>query len=399
MTIAALIVAAGRGSRAGGSVPKQYARLAGDTVLARSLRAFADVEAVGSLQVVVHPADIALYEASVPSRLRGLRPPVAGGATRQASVLAGLEALAAAPPKFVLIHDAARPFVPPQTIRDVIAALDRHPSACAAVPVADTLKRRSENGTVSGTIDRKDLWAAQTPQGFHFQAILDAHRRADEKGLDEFTDDAAVAEWAGLEVALVPSQASNFKITTPEDLARAAQLLDEARQASGKVGGMEPRIGNGFDVHRLIAGSSIWLCGIEIPHAQRLDGHSDADVGLHALTDAILGALGDGDIGEHFPPSEDRWKGVASSIFLADAARRVTERGGRIVNVDVTLLCEAPRIGPYRDAMRNAIAAILALDVSRVGVKATTTEGLGFTGRSEGIAAMASASLLLPSGA
>lgn len=385
MPIAALIVAAGRGTRAGGDIPKQYAVIGGAPVIARCLNAFVAEPALTMIQVVIGQGDRAFYAASVDPRSAKLVEPVAGGATRQASVLAGLEALAAYSPDLVLIHDAARPFVSSRTITNVIAALRGTEGAIAAVPLADTLKRQHADRTIAGTVDRAGLWRAQTPQGFRFDAILAAHRSAAAAGRVDFTDDASVAEWAGLSVALVEDSAENFKITTAAELEKARSMLNPMP--------LEPRTGTGFDVHRFAPGTSVWLCGVEVPHDARLDGHSDADVGLHALTDAILGALGDGDIGQHFPPSDPQWKGAASHLFLRDAARRVAERGGHIINVDVTLLCEAPRVGPHREAMRRAIAAILGIDVSRVGVKATTTEGLGFTGRREGIAAMASATV------
>ena len=397
MTTVALIVAAGRGSRAtrAGEPPKQYASLGGATVLARTVAAFAGLDAIDSVQVVIHADDFDLYRAAMPSDTAKLRAPVAGGATRQASVLAGLEALAAAghgDATRVLVHDAARPFVSAVTILAVIAALDSTPAALAAVPLSDTLKRATADGHVAETVPRAGLWRAQTPQGFHLARILDAHRRAAAAGLSDFTDDAAIAEWAGLAVALVEDRASNSKITTLADLETAERTMT----ADTRAPLLEPRAGTGFDVHRFAAGDHVWLGGVRIPHTHALEGHSDADVALHALTDAILGALGDGDIGQHFPPSDPKWKGAASHIFLADAARRVAERGGRIANVDITLLCEAPKIGPHRADMQRAIAAILGIEPARVGVKATTTEGLGFTGRREGIAAMASAMLLLP---
>ena len=392
MPNAALIVAAGRGSRAraAGASPKQYADLAGRTVLRRTLDVFTQVAAIDVLQVVIHPDDHALYEAAVTGCDAPLRPPVTGGATRQASVLAGLEALAPLAPRTVLIHDAARPFVTPREIERVLEELTTRTGALLAVPLADTLKREGVPGVVAATIERRGLWRAQTPQGFRFGPIIEAHRRAAREAAGEFTDDAAVAEWAGLEVGLVAGSAANEKITTAEDLAMATRKAADAGPMA------QVRIGTGFDVHRLIPGDHVWLCGVCIPHSHTLEGHSDADVGLHALTDALLGAIADGDIGAHFPPSDPAWKGAASHLFLADAARRVRARGGEIVNVDVTLLCEAPRIGPHREAMRAAIAASLEISTDRVGVKATTTEGLGFTGRREGIAAMASASVQLP---
>ncbi len=316
-----------------------------------------------------------------------MRPPVSGGATRQASVRAGLEALAAAGPRCVLIHDAARPFVDTDTISRVVDALETTAGAIAAAPVADTLKMDRGDGIIEKTIARDGLWRAQTPQGFHFAEILAAHKRAEAEGRNDFTDDSGLAEWAGLDVQLVTGSTRNIKMTTAEDLAMAQRIVGTP---------YEPRVGSGFDVHKFGPGDHIWLCGVKIAHTQSLVGHSDADAPLHALTDAILGALGDGDIGQHFPPSDPQWKGAPSRLFLDDAAKRVTARGGRITHVDITILCEAPKIGPHRDSMRQAIAEILHLPIDRVGIKATTTEQLGFTGRGEGLAALATATLLLP---
>lgn len=389
MRIAALIVAAGRGSRAGGDVPKQYVRIGGETVLQRVIDAFAGHPAISTVQAVIHADDAALYAASLNHTPINLRAAVAGGASRQASVRAGLEALADVEPDLVLIHDAARPFVTSGLIDRVVAALDRHAGAIPALALADTLKRAATGGTIAETVDRAGLWRAQTPQGFRFARILDAHRAAAIEGYDEFTDDAAIGEWAGFPVALVEGDARNVKITTAADVAGARAACEAAMT-------MEPRIGTGFDVHRFAEGSSVWLCGVEIPHTQKLEGHSDADVALHALTDALLGTIGDGDIGQHFPPSDPKWKGAASHLFLADAARRVRERGGRIVNVDVTVLAEAPRIGPHRAAMQARVADILGIGPDRVGVKATTMEELGSIGRREGIMAMANALVLVP---
>lgn len=395
MTAAALIVAAGRGTRAAasphGGVPKQYAPLAGRPALAHAIEAFLAVPDIATVTVVIHPDDRALYAASVAAGDPRLRAPVDGGATRQDSVRLGLEALEAAAPDVALIHDAARPLVTPDVVARVLAALARHDGAIAAEPLADTLKRDAGGGVIGETVARSGLWRAQTPQGFRFAPLLAAHRRAvADAAAPAFTDDAALAEWAGLRVALVAGGGRNFKITTAEDMAMAEQLLRSSAPA------FEPRIGTGFDVHAFCDGDHVWLAGVRIPHERGLSGHSDADAPLHALTDALLGAIGDGDIGQHFPPSDAAWKGAASRLFLEDAARRIAVRGGRIANVDVTILCEAPRIGPHRDAMRAAIAAILGIDVGRVGVKATTTERLGFTGRKEGIAALASATVLLP---
>ena len=390
MSTAAVIVAAGRGTRAleAGLGAKQYAVLGGRTMLAHSIHAFVSHPRIDTVVVVIHELDEADYLMTAKSFSRKLRPAVFGGATRQESVLLGLESLSG--PEFdqVLIHDAARPFVSAEIIDAVIDGLVQFQGAIASLPCADTLKRAGNDRLVSETVSRDGLWRAQTPQGFRYEAILAAHRKAAEEPA-EFTDDASIAEWAGLKVTLTPGSRRNDKITTAEDLRMARRQLaaDEA---------LEPHIGTGFDVHRFADGDHVTLCGVQIPHNRRLEGHSDADVGLHALTDAILGAIADGDIGQHFPPSDPQWKGAASHVFLRDAGRRVTERGGRIVNVDVTIICEEPKVGPHRAAMQEAVAGILNLDAQRVCVKATTSEGLGFTGRREGIAAMASAMILLP---
>jgi 2-C-methyl-D-erythritol 4-phosphate cytidylyltransferase/2-C-methyl-D-erythritol 2,4-cyclodiphosphate synthase len=392
LRIAALIVAAGRGTRAAsnGTAPKQYALIGGQPVLAHAVRTFATHPQIDALKVVIHPDDRRLYEEAVAGAAGPkLTPPATGGPTRQVSVLNGLEALAPASPDIVLIHDAARPFVSTRTISEVIAAAQAHPAALAALAVTDTLKRASPGGIVTDTVPRSGLWRAQTPQGFRFSPILDAHRKAASQGLDQFTDDAAIAEWAGLDVAIVADTNDNIKITTAEDLTVAERRITAATA-------FEPRTGTGFDVHRFTAGDHVWLGGVKIAHTHKLEGHSDADVVLHALTDALLGTIGDGDIGQHFPPSDPKWKGAASRLFLEDAARRIKALGGRIVNVDVTVLAEAPRIGPHRPAMQALIGEVLALSSDRIGIKATTTEGMGFTGRREGIAAMATATVMLP---
>jgi 2-C-methyl-D-erythritol 4-phosphate cytidylyltransferase/2-C-methyl-D-erythritol 2,4-cyclodiphosphate synthase len=305
-----------------------------------------------------------------------------------------LQALKREAPNAVLIHDAARPFVSSDLIDRVLTALRSSAGAIAALPVSDTLKQAGAGVIIRGTVNRSGLWRAQTPQGFDFAAILDAHEAALGAGRSDFSDDAAVAEWAGIDVALVEGSERNIKLTTEADLAMAAVLA---------AGPMVPaqftvRTGIGFDVHRFAAGDHVWLCGVRIAHSARLEGHSDADVAMHALTDAILGAIADGDIGEHFPPTEARWRSAASRLFLVEAGRRVAARGGRIANVDVTMMCEAPRIAPHRAAMRAEVAAVLGIEPDRVGVKATTTEGLGFVGRGEGIAALATASVELPRG-
>lgn len=380
----ALIVAAGSGSRFAGSLPKQYYELAGETLLRRSVFAFLNHPHIDSVRVVINPAHRALYDKAVGDL--SLPPPIAGGATRQESVRLGLETLAAsdAPPAFVMIHDAARPLVDAATLTAVRKELENAPGAIAAKPVVDTLKR-GKNGKITATVDRTDLWQAYTPQAFRFDVILDAHRKAVGQ---QVTDDASVAEMFGIPVTLVPSNPDNMKITNPEDLDRAARLLG---QSYGDI-----RTGMGFDVHRLVPGEAITLCGVTVPHAFRCEGHSDADVALHALVDAILGAMSAGDIGSHFPPSDPQWKGMDSAHFVRHAVGMVSERGGLISNADITLMCEAPRIGPHRDAMVARVASLLEIDPARVSVKATTTERLGFTGRGEGIAAQAVVTLKFP---
>lgn len=376
----ALIVAAGRGNRFGGEVPKQYLSLAGKPVLRHSVERFLAHPGVDAVRVVIHAADRDLYDAAVAGL--DLLEPIGGGAERQDSVRLGLESLTAMEPEKVLIHDAARPFADDGLIARVVAALDVRAGAIPAVPVHDTLKR-GETGLIAGTVDRAGLWRAQTPQGFRFSEILDAHRRFAGETL---TDDAALAERAGFAVALVDGSEDNVKVTTPDDMTRAETRL----------GATEYRTGTGFDVHRFAAGDHVVLCGVSIPHEATLSGHSDADVGLHALTDALFGAIGDGDIGSHFPPSDEQWRGADSALFLKAAGDCVAARGGSIVNVDVTLICERPKVGPHREAMRARIAETLSIAVERVSVKGTTTERLGFTGRGEGIAAQASATVRLP---
>ena len=393
MSVAALIVAAGRGARAAneGGRPKQYRAIGGLPVLARSLAAFASHPRIGEIQVVINPDDMRFYADATRSFVDRLRSPVTGGARRQDSVRAGLEALAPEAPSSVLIHDAARPFVDRTLIDRVIDGLAANDAALPCLPVADTLKWVAR-GKVIGTAERDQLFRAQTPQGFKFEAILAAHREAANEPAREFTDDAAVAEWYGLDVALVEGAEDNRKITTADDLERADQTL---RQSGGREAGTI-RVATGYDVHAFAPGDAVTLCGVSIPHEKKLTGHSDADVALHALTDALLGAIADGDIGVHFPPSDARWRGAASELFLKDAAARIAQRGGTIVHADITLICEAPRIGPYRDQMRGKVAELLGLDIAQVSLKATTNEGLGFIGRGEGIAAMATATVRLP---
>jgi len=382
-TTAALIVAAGRGSRFGQPIPKQYATLAGEPLLRHTARAFVDHPRVDMVQVVIHPNDTALYEQATGGL--ALEHPVSGGATRQESVLNGLTALAPLRPQQVLIHDAARPLVSAEIIERTLDALAADSGAIAAVPVHDTLKHAAEGAaTIEHTVSRDRLWRAQTPQTFRFDDILMAHRAAADEAL---TDDAAVAEHVGLSVALIEGAEDNFKVTTNQDLLRAERIMD-AKQTSTM------RVGTGFDVHRFAPdGDRVMLCGVAVSHHKSLAGHSDADVGLHALVDALLGAIAAGDIGDHFPPSDARWAGADSSVFLEYARDLVAEAKGVIENVDLTLICERPRIGPHREVMRERIAELLAIPVGQVSVKATTTEGLGFTGRGEGIAAQAMASV------
>lgn len=382
----ALVVAAGRGQRIGGETPKQYLPLGGRPMLRRSLEAFLAHDAIDAVATVIRPQDRALFDAA--SAGLDVLAPVAGGASRRESVLRGLESLEARAPERVLIHDAARPFVTAAIIDRVIAALDEAPGAIAAVPVADTLKRGAK-GRIVETVERARLWRAQTPQGFRFAEILAAHRAARQAdSRSELTDDAAVAQQAGLRVLLVAGDEDNFKVTTEEDFRRAERL------AAGAAG--EVRVGTGFDSHRFGPGDHVWLCGVRIPHSRGLSGHSDADVGLHALTDALLGAIGAGDIGTHFPPSDPEWRGASSDRFLRFAGELVAARGGRVLNLDLTLILEAPKIGPRREAMGARIAEILGLAPDRVSVKATTTDGMGFTGRGEGVAAQAVATVRLP---
>ena len=391
METAVVIVAAGRGTRAaGGDIPKQYRPLAGTPIVTRAIDAFAGCLEATSIVTVIHPDDRDHYAAAVPPYSEQLRNPVMGGATRQHSVHAGLESLAEVSPRHVLIHDAARPFADAGLISRVIAGLAGYDGVVPALAVTDTLKRAS-GGIIEGAVDRTNLWGVQTPQGFDFNKLLNAHRAAAKDAMTDFTDDSSVAEWHGLRVGLVEGSPLNIKLTTDMDF----EVAEERLRASGRDTSPAFRIGQGFDVHAIGEGDYVMLCGVKIPHDKALAGHSDADVGLHALTDALLGAIGDGDIGAHFPPSDPKWRGASSDQFLLDAAQRVSARNGQIVNVDVTLICETPRVGPHRQAMRECIAKILQIDVSCVSVKATTTEGLGFTGRGEGIAAQATAMVQL----
>ena len=383
-TCIALIVAAGRGTRFGGPLPKQYALLDGMPVLRRTLLAFRDVPGITGLRVVIAAGDDAPYDAAVAGL--DLPPPVPGGGSRQQSVLNGLEALSADPPDLVAIHDAARPFVRAADIAACLSVLAAPgiDGAVLGIPLADTLKRVGGGNAITETVPRRDLWRAQTPQVFRFAELLAAHRAAASLAAAEataLTDDAAVAERAGLKVVMVAGSEDNRKITTADDLHSSP---------------METRTAFGFDVHGFSAGNAVMLGGVAIPHSQALAGHSDADVALHALTDAVLGTIGAGDIGKHFPPSDPQWRGASSDRFLRHAVELVAARRGRIVHLDVTIVCEAPKVGPHRDAMARSIAHIAGITADRVSVKATTTEGLGFTGRREGIAAQAVATVELP---
>ncbi len=377
----AIIVASGRGTRFGSERPKQYLPLLGNPMLRQTLKAFADHPRVSGVRAVIHPDDQAIYHEAAHGL--DLMDPVFGGDTRQDSARLGLESLLDRPPGKVLIHDGARPLIGAPVIDRVIDALDRRDGAVPALPVADTLKR-AENGVVGETVDRQGLFRAQTPQGFAYRPILEAHRQM--KG-HAMTDDAAVAEACKLGVTIVEGDEGNLKITEVDDLERAERQLSA---------GLRARTGMGFDVHRLEPGDGLILMGLTLPEPFCMIGHSDADVGLHAITDALLGALAVGDIGSHFPPSDPQWKGADSTLFLHHAADLICEVGGLIEHVDITLICERPKIGPYRARMVERLAELLALPQHRVSVKATTTERLGFTGRGEGIAAQAVATVLLP---
>ena len=388
--IAAIIVAAGRGERAGSPQdgPKQYRPIGGRAVLTHTLQAFLSHPAVYSVTVVIHAQDHALYQAAIADVVaaKQLRA-VDGGSTRQQSVLNGLEALVDEAPDIVLIHDGVRPFVDATLIDAVVKPLAKGALASLPViPLTDTIKRATAAETVGETVPRSDLMAAQTPQGFAYAPLLDAHRRAAADADHAFTDDSSIAEWAGIEVKLAAGTAENVKLTVARDIEMADRELGRALP--------DVRTGNGYDVHALVPGDFVTLCGIRINHDRVLSGHSDADVGLHALTDAMLATCGAGDIGDHFPPTDPQWKGADSRIFLSKAAEIVAEAGGSVLNVDVTLICEAPKIGPHRLAMRRKLADLLQLDLQRCSVKATTNEAIGFIGRREGIAAIATASVI-----
>ena len=389
-----LIVAAGRGVRAGEGLPKQYRHLAGVPVLTHTLRACLASEAVQRVQIVIHPDDRALHDdavAHLSEAQRLLIKPVAiGGATRAASVRQGLAALEALPDEtLVLIHDAARPFLSPSLIDRACAAASRHGAAIPVLGVTDTVKEVDAAGLVIATLDRSALRTVQTPQAFRLGMIRVAHAAAEAQGRDDFTDDGAVIEWHGVALATFAGDSGNLKLTHPEDFVRAESRL-------GPSPSMLTRVATGYDVHAFGPGDHVWLGGVRVPHDRGVIAHSDGDVALHALCDALFGVIGDGDIGVHFPPSDPQWRGASSDRFLAFACERVRQRGGIIDHLDLSIVCERPKIGPFRAAMQARIAAMAGITIDQVGLKATTSERLGFTGRSEGLAALATVTVRLP---
>ena len=392
-TAAILVVAAGRGSRVGAALPKQYLRLAGRSLLTHTLERLLAADATARVLVVTHPDDGDFYAASLADVALGTErvlTPVYGGASRQDSVRAGLAGLASlpAPPSIVLIHDGARPFPTASLIARARAAAAKNGAAVPGLLVTDTVKQVDDADRITATPPRQSLRAVQTPQAFRLDLIHAAHTEAYVAGARDLTDDAAVAEWAGHPVYVFEGDPGNMKVTSPQDVATAeARLIQECPDV---------RMGQGYDVHAFGPGDHVWLGGLKVPHSKGLIGHSDADVLSHAITDALYGALGDGDIGSHFPPSDPRWKGADSSIFLKAAAKAVRVRGGMIANIDATVVCETPKVGPHRDAIRARIAEVVDLPLERVAVKATTSERLGFTGREEGIATLAIATVRLP---
>ena len=389
--VAVVVVAAGRGERAGqADGPKQYRRIGCKAVIWHTLKAFLDHPGVGPIAVAIHADDGELFAAAA-GELAARVTTVVGGATRQDSTRFALIALQEAAPQAVLIHDGVRPFIGPEVIDRAIAGIDASHGSLPSLPVSDTLKKEAFDRTVAETVPRAGLHSAQTPQGFPFEPIFSAHQRAFEAGRSDFTDDSAIAEWAGIPVRLVLGSPDNVKLTWAKDIAMADQRLSGHAPSFPDV-----RTGNGYDVHSFEPGDHVWLCGVKIAHSKKLNGHSDADVGLHALTDALLATCGAGDIGTHFPPSDPQWKGAASRMFVEHAAAIVRSRGGRIANADVTLICEAPKVGPHREAMTAELADMLRIASERISIKATTNEKLGFIGREEGIAAIATASVVYP---
>jgi 2-C-methyl-D-erythritol 4-phosphate cytidylyltransferase/2-C-methyl-D-erythritol 2,4-cyclodiphosphate synthase len=389
MTVAAVIVAGGSGLRAGGEKPKQYQLIGGRPVIWWTCRAFLDHAAVDHVQAVIGEGHEKMFAEATAGLAMPL--PVIGGSTRQESCRIGIEAVERHGPGKVLVHDAARPFVSPALIGSVIGWLDRFPAVVPGMPVAETLKF-APGGMVSRTVDRASIWAAQTPQGFAYGQILAAYRKAEAERTQGLTDDASVAEHAGIAISMIAGEPENRKLTTPEDIVIADRDMT-ARQLAGLP---DIRVGQGIDIHPFEEGDAVTLCGVTIPHNQRLKGHSDADAAMHALTDAILGTIGEGDIGTHFPPSEPRWKGAASRVFLEKAMELLAARHGLIANADITILAEAPKIAPHVAAMKDVLAPLLHIEPSRIAIKATTMEKLGAIGRREGIMAFATVTVRLP---
>jgi len=392
--VAAVIVAAGRGERAGQSVegPKQYRKIGGEAVLAHTLRAFLECPLIDDVIVVIHKEDDTLFTQALGDRA-GHVVAVTGGPTRQESTRLGLLALKDISPDHVLIHDGVRPFISADLLERVVFNLTPHIGVLPVLAVSDTLKAAGNDAMVSATVPRTGLYAAQTPQAFPFLPILAAHDAAFAVGRSDFTDDSAIAEWHGLPVRIVEGSADNTKLTWAKDIEMADERLTKQHSAFPDV-----RTGNGYDVHAFEPGNGVTLAGVFIAHDRKLSGHSDADVALHALTDALLATRGAGDIGTHFPPSDPQWKGAASHIFVEHAVKIVREAGGRIANADITLICEAPKVGPHREAMTAALSTMLGISPDRISIKATTNEKLGFIGRQEGIAAIATASVIYPGG-
>jgi 2-C-methyl-D-erythritol 4-phosphate cytidylyltransferase/2-C-methyl-D-erythritol 2,4-cyclodiphosphate synthase len=394
MRVSAVIVAAGRGERAGQSVegPKQYRRIGGEAVLAHTMRAFLDCPSIDHVVAVIHKEDEALFALALGDQISRVTA-VIGGPTRQESTRLGLLALKDKSPDHVLIHDGVRPFISVDLLERVIFNLTPHIGVLPVLAVSDTLKSAGSDAMVSTTVPRAGLYAAQTPQAFPYLPILSAHDAAFAAGRSDFTDDSAIAEWHGLPVRIVEGSVDNTKLTWAKDIEMADERLSQKQPLFPDV-----RTGNGYDVHSFEPGNGVMLAGVFIEHDRKLSGHSDADVALHALTDALLATRGAGDIGTHFPPSDPQWKGAASQIFVEHAVKIVKDAGGRIANADITLICEAPKVGPHREAMTAALSKMLGISTDRISVKATTNEKLGFIGRKEGIAAIATASVIYPGG-
>lgn len=389
MTVAAVIVAGGSGLRAGGEKPKQYQLIGGKPVIWWTLKAFLDHPGISHIQAVIGEGHEEMFAESTVGL--DLYPAVVGGSTRQDSCRTGVESVARHSPAKVLIHDAARPFVSRDLISHVIAWLDRYPAVIPGMPVAETIKY-APGGIIDRTVDRAGMWTAQTPQGFGFAEILKAHRDAHENAAANLTDDASVAERAGISIAMIPGRIENRKLTTAEDI----EIADHAMMAREFANLPDIRVGQGIDIHAFDDGDAVILCGVRIPHSRKLKGHSDADAAMHALTDAVLGTIGEGDIGVHFPPSDPKWKGAASRIFLDHAVALLHRRGGMVANADITILAEAPKIAPHIAAMKAVLAPLLHVSPDRIAIKATTTETLGAIGRKEGIMAFATVTVRLP---